>query len=81
MTVTPLVNVGVTTTYCCGAPTVTPGAVACPGTIGGSCTFTISQRVCVAVPITFGAIADTGEASVACVAASAENICAGCTSG
>lgn len=78
VTVTPFANAGDTTTFCCGDPIVRPGTVACAGTRNGSCTFTITQDICVAVPVEFGADAETGDTFVTCRAASAEDICADC---
>ena len=40
VTVTPFTNVLPTTTFCCGAPIVTPGTRTCPGVENGSVTFT-----------------------------------------
>ncbi len=62
-------------TTCCGAPVVTAGEAVCPGAICGTCNFTISQVVCVAIPVTFGAEAEVGEAQVECIEASCEDIC------
>lgn len=51
---------------------------ACNGERNGSCVFTISQDICVAVPVEFGATATVGDAFVNCNAASAEDICTDC---
>ncbi len=78
VTVTPFAIPGDTTTVCCGPPTVTPGTPTCPGVENGSCTFTITQNICVAVPIEFGATPVVGNPFVQCGTASAEDICTGC---
>lgn len=56
VTVTPYAQTGVTTTKCCGTPVVTPGIAVCGGIKNGSCAFTITQDICVAVPVEFGAV-------------------------
>lgn len=78
VTVTPFANAGVTTTYCCGDPVITPGPAACTGTQNGSCSFTITQNICVEVPIEIGANATVGDTFVQCCNASAEDICTNC---
>ncbi len=78
VTVTPFAKTGATMTKCCGAPVVVPGNATCAGTRGGSCVFTLSQDICVAVPVEFGAVASVGDTYVNCNAASAEDICTGC---
>lgn len=50
VTVTPFAQTGVTVTKCCGDPVVTPGREVCGGIKNGSCFFTITQDICVAVP-------------------------------
>ena len=57
VTVSPFAKTGATFTKCCGAPVVTPGKITCDGERNGSCVFTISQDICVAVPVEFGATA------------------------
>ncbi|MFA5635311.1 MAG: hypothetical protein WC977_05335 [Anaerovoracaceae bacterium] len=78
VTVTPFALPGTTTTVCCGPPIVTPGPTTCPGVENGSCTFTITQNLCTAVPVEFGATTTPGVPSVLCGGASAEDICTGC---
>ena len=78
VTVTPFVLPGDTTTVCCGPPIVTPGPAMCPGVQNGSCTFTITQDICVTAPIEFGATPAVGDPFVQCGTASAEDICTGC---
>lgn len=78
VTVTPFAKTGVTATKCCGAPVVTPGRASCGGMQNGSCTFTISQNICVAVPVEFGAVAAVGDTYVDCINASQEDICFDC---
>ena len=78
VTVNPFAKTGATFTKCCGAPVVIPGKVTCEGERNGSCVFTISQDICVAVPVEFGATATVGDAFVSCNDASAEDICTEC---
>ena len=59
-------------------PVVTQGRDTCGGTKGGSCFFTISQDICVAVPVEFGAVATVGDTFVTCNGASEDDICTGC---
>lgn len=78
VTVTPFAKAGVTVTKCCGSPVVTPGREVCGGTKNGSCFFTISQDICVAVPVDFGAVATVGDSYVSCNGSSEEDICSDC---
>lgn len=78
VTVTPFAQTGVTTTKCCGSPVVTPGRDICGGVRNGSCFFTITQDICVAVPVEFGAVATVGDSFVNCNGVSQEDICTGC---
>lgn len=78
VTVTPYVRAGACVTRCCGGAFVAPGENMCGGEENGSCTFTLSQTLCIAVPVEFGATASVGDASVVCGSASSENICDGC---
>lgn len=80
VTITPYATVGDAAVTCCGAPTITQGGDTCTGTVGGQCTFTISQRMCVALPVTFGANTQAGEYSVACGNAG-EGECQSCSLG
>lgn len=76
VTVTPFVHVGTPVINGCGDPAVTAGDV-CPHS-GGSCRFTVSQELCVAVSVEFGAQAVAGTPSVRWGEAGNENICANC---
>ena len=78
VTVTPYAQTGMTTTKCCGAPVVTPGLNICGGVKNGSCSFTITQDICVAVPVEFGAVASVGDSYVSCNDASEQDICTTC---
>lgn len=78
VTITPFAHAGATETRCCGVPVVTPGKNTCGGIKGGTCSFTISQDICVAVPVDFGATASVGDTYVVCNGASAEDICTEC---
>lgn len=77
VTITPYATVGDTAVTCCGTPTITQGTATCAGTAGGTCSFTLTQRVCVAVPVIFGAEAAVGAYSVSCGEAGEGN-CEGC---
>jgi hypothetical protein len=66
VTVTPFVEVGETTTYCSGCPVIEPGTCSSCGIVNGSCSFTITQDICVAIPVVFGAEATVGDPSVEC---------------
>ena len=70
--------VPVTATKCCGTPVVTPGREVCNGMKNGSCVFTITQDICVAVPVEFGAVATVGDTYVSCNEVSDNDICTGC---
>lgn len=78
VTVTPYAQAGMTTTKCCGNPVVTPGRDVCSGVRNGSCFFTITQDICVAIPVEFGATATVGDSYVNCNDASAQDICTDC---
>lgn len=78
VTVTPFASVGDTITRCCGNPVVRPGTAVCDGTLMGSCVFTISQDVCIAVPVAFGANAVVGRYSVLCGDAATGENCPDC---
>ena len=78
VTVTPFAQAGKTVTKCCGDAVVVAGDTTCGGRKNGSCTFTISQKICVEVPVDFGAEATVGDTYVDCIEASAKDICSGC---
>ena len=78
VTVTPFASAGDTTTYCCNAPQIIEGEVACPGTPLGTCAFTIIQDICIEVPVAFGANAAVGNYSVQCLGAGTATVCEGC---
>lgn len=78
VTVTPFAQTGSTVTKCCGTPTITQGRDICGGVKGGSCLFTISQDICVAVPVEFGAVASVGDTFVTCNGVSDDDICTTC---
>lgn len=62
--VTPFAKPGTAKATCCGEPVVRPGAQ-CTGN-QESCSFTITQNLCVEIPISFGAVIETGKAVVRC---------------
>lgn len=64
VTVTPFAEPGDATVSCCGNPVVRTED-RCPGT-RTSCTFTVTQTLCIRIPITFGADVETGPATVQC---------------
>lgn len=68
VTVTPFATPGEATVTCCGQPVVV-SRNACPGT-DTSCTFTVTQELCIQIPISFGADVRTGTAKVQCGAVS-----------
>ena len=78
VTIEPYAKAGATKTKCCGNAVVVSGAQPCAGIKNGTCSFTISQNICVAVPVDFGANAVVGEAYVDCKGASATDICTDC---
>ncbi len=64
VTIEPFACLGRTRTVCCGSAVI--GDVPCSGQPNGSCTFTVSQLLCVEVPITFGANTIPGNTYVRC---------------
>lgn len=63
ITVKPCATIGSIFTLCCGDPVI---GTECPGIPRGSCAFTVSQVVCVAIPVNFGADATPGETHIQC---------------
>lgn len=61
VTVSPFAHPGTARTICCGDPVIHTGPQ-CPGS-KTSCTFTVTQSLCIQIPIAFGAVIETGEAS------------------
>jgi hypothetical protein len=78
VTVTPYAQTGDIVTRVCGAPTISNDVGNCPGVQNGTCAFTISQSLCIAVPIEFGAETEVGDIYVECGEATAEDICTNC---
>lgn len=64
VTVTPFAKSEGANARCCGNPVVTMQDK-CPGT-KKSCTFTVTQPLCIEITLAFGADIDTGDASVVC---------------
>lgn len=64
VTVTPFAIPGMATVTCCKRPVVKVGATCPTGT--SSCTFTVTQELCIEIPISFGADVKTGKATVQC---------------
>ena len=77
ITITPYATVGDAMITCCGDPVITGGTAACSGIPGGSCSFTVSQRVCVSIPVQFGASTASGSYAVRCGDAG-EGTCENC---
>lgn len=75
--VTPYATPGKATAVCCSKPTVTQGDMCTGGET--SCSFTITQELCISVPIAFGADIETGDAVVECGTLS-EDSCENCGS-
>ena len=78
VTVKPFAKAGAAETLCCGDPVVKSDENKCKGTKNGTCTFTVTQVICVKVPVEFGATADTGDTFVECKGASESDICRDC---
>lgn len=76
VTVTPFATVGTPVATCCGDPIVTAGDTCVRGK--STCSFTIRQQLCVAVPVQFGARAEAGMPTVTCNEVSSDNICRDC---
>lgn len=62
--VTPFAEPGEAKATCCGEPII-KNEEHCPNG-RKSCTFTITQKLCIEIPISFGAVIETGEATVQC---------------
>lgn len=64
VTITPAVTVGTVSTRCVGSPVIG----ACTGTPSptNTCTFTVSQSICVQVPLTFSADATAAPTGIVC---------------
>lgn len=64
VTINPLVTVGTIESICVGGPVIGT----CPGTpsLTNSCTFTVSQNICVQVPLTFSATATAEPTGIVC---------------
>lgn len=62
--ITPAVTVGNIESFCVGGPVIGR----CPGTpsLTNSCTFTVSQNICVQVPLTFSAAATASPSGIVC---------------
>ncbi len=78
LTLTPFTNVLPTSTFCCGAPIVEPGATSCLGEENGSVNFTITQNICVKVPIEVGVASEVGNPFVNAGNPTAEDVCTNC---
>lgn len=74
ITVTSHANTLGTSAACCKGPVADGGETSCAGKKGGSCTLTVSQKICVAVPAKFSATALPGDTYVDWLDASGEDI-------
>jgi len=76
VTITPEVTVGDIVTTCLGNPFIG----SCPGTPARSCSFFVSQRICVQIPLTFDATAVAASRGIVCdEAGTGACSAAGCT--
>lgn len=73
LTLTPIATAGTATITCQGAPSV----VCVTDAEGTSCTVTVTQRVCVAVPIRYSVVVDPDDPTISC-AGGAESSGCGC---
>jgi len=62
----PFAQAGAAKVSCFGEPIIKSGCKSCKGKRKGTCSFTISQTICVEVPVVFGATANVGETFVDC---------------
>lgn len=62
--VTPFAKPGTAMATCCGAPVVKTGGQCMENQT--SCSFTITQSLCIEIPISFGAVIETGTPTVQC---------------
>jgi len=62
VTITPSVVSGESKSFCVGDPIIG----SCPGELKRTCTFTVSQNICVQIPLTFKATASAVENGVVC---------------
>lgn len=62
VTITPAVTVGEIESFCVGGPIIGT----CPGTPTNSCSFTVSQNICVQVPLVFSANATAEPTGMVC---------------
>ena len=78
VTVAPYASVGTPVTTCFGDPFVTSETPSCASRKNGTCTFTITQFICIEIPVYFGANASSRDAYVTCLGATSEDICTEC---
>jgi hypothetical protein len=64
VSIAPMVTVGTIETFCVGGPVIG----ACPGTVSPTetCTFTVSQNICVQIPLAFSATAAAVPTGIVC---------------
>lgn len=75
VTIIPFVRAGTITTYSYGEPVIVPGETVSPGTPNGTCSFTVTQSICTAVPLQFGATATIGTMNVLYGVPTCEEVC------
>jgi len=73
--ITPFAKVGAPSITCKGEPNIKPGCTPCRGTKNGTCSFTISQTLCVEVPVYFGASTYVGDTYVDCLGHDKDHMC------
>jgi hypothetical protein len=68
ITIRPRVNTGDITAFCCGEPKIIPSSYIkkLNPCINSTCSFTISQDICVEIPVEFSAEAYAGPPHVIC---------------
>ena len=76
--VKPFATVQNPTVRCCGGPIVHLSYEPCHGRPDVDCSFTISQRICVAIPVEFGAEVETGMVHIECADDATTRPCQDC---
>lgn len=66
VTVTPYAKAKGTTTTCCGDPIISPDVQPLNGDQNGSCSFSITQILCIEIPVSFGAETVVGDTYISC---------------
>ena len=74
LTLTPIATAGTAVITCQGMPSV----VCVTDDEGTSCTVTVTQRVCVAVPIRYSVVVNPDDPTIACAAGAESSSCSSC---